>query len=145
MGWDTGRAGGFLYTIISIHPPLVGWDSHTISTHFSMVISIHPPLVGWDTPSSEICSHFFAFQSTHPLWGGTCPPIAAAMVRAFQSTHPLWGGTFSPDCKHFSKAFQSTHPLWGGTGDFWGLDGLYRISIHPPLVGWDKSRVFRLK
>ena len=64
-----------------------------------------------------------AFQSTHPVWGGTLPFLLIRVSLSFQSTHPVWGGTPG-----------------GGTGR-----RHYRISIHPPRVGWDEEELAELR
>ena len=38
--------------------------------------------------------------------------------------------------------FQSTHPVWGGTVLHYLDDAVFRISIHPPRVGWDCHLLF---
>ena len=94
VGWDTGKRGGAADRMISIHPPRVGWDpvpehyykGRCISIHPPRVgwdgylrtmadktnISIHPPRVGWDPPTIPGIESDWQFQSTHPVWGGTC-------------------------------------------------------------------------
>ena len=43
-------------------------------------------------------------------------------------------------CAVIEDAFQSTHPLWGGTDRNPVRRDTIIISIHPPLVGWDRSQ-----
>ena len=80
----------------------------------------------------------------------------------FQSTHPLRGATsnkhnITTDQSDFNPrtpcgvrlgvsrvsvggvGFQSTHPLRGATFPDCGLLQLFRISIHAPLAGCDRS------
>ena len=142
--------------VISIHPPRVGWDQNFLSRFGLLQISIHPPRVGWDRrrslhplpqlhfnpptpcgvgpPLDNPKNYGEKFQSTHPVWGGTCQLVLIAV----QSTHPVWGGTTSNSWSGDTKAdfnpptpcgvglrlyatalclqgFQSTHPVWGGT------------------------------
>ena len=56
---------------------------------------------------------------------------------AFQSTHPVRGGTLNVKKRYTSPAFQSTHPVRGGTVEFRHLLAGHGISIHPPRAGWD--------
>ena len=79
-----------------------------------MSISIHPPRVGWDF--SKIFGPLtFPFQSTHPVWGGTCA------------------------CADFDGCISiSIHPPRVGWDCSMRLmPGRSSISIHPPRVGWD--------
>ena len=59
---------------ISIHPPRVGWDSLSCWISKTVSISIHPPRVGWDRAEQILTPENSVFQSTHPVWGGTCIP-----------------------------------------------------------------------
>ena len=61
-------------------------------------------------------AYVLAFQSTHPVRGGTTLRVRGCIIKMlFQSTHPVRGGTVtSPLEKHRVK-----------------------ISIHPPREGWD--------
>ena len=133
--------GDRIAVVISIHPPRVGRDRHGKADFgHALHISIHPPRVGRDAVLAGHGLQNFLFQSTLPVWGGTCKagtPMAAD--GKFQSTLPVWGGT-RPDaacsCKQFQ--FQSTLPVWGGTGLFVALALVFVISIHPPRVGRDR-------
>ena len=59
---------------------------------------------------------------------------------AFQSTHPVRGGTLYPQrSRELQKGFQSTHPVRGGTQLTVGGWTVLGISIHPPREGWDRS------
>ncbi len=105
---------------------------------------------------------FSAFQSTHPVWGGTNRDYPLTDRTRFQSTHPVWGGTHPNTTYEESRKisihpprvgwdwmqvhyrlqfdqFQSTHPVWGGTGSATTHGFEKTISIHPPRVGWDQS------
>ena len=101
------------------------------------------------------------FQSTLPVWGGTCPSCRRWPRAAFQSTLPVWGGTLSsawgdeptaPVSIHPPRVgrdltiraaeedavrFQSTLPVWGGTAGISAICELTEVSIHPPRVGRD--------
>ena len=73
VGWDF-LAGAPLPKpyFISIHPPRVGWDvTPTGLAASAALISIHPPRVGWDRERQDFEHIGLAFQSTHPVWGGT--------------------------------------------------------------------------
>ena len=59
---------------ISIHPPRVGWDKDDRGWWYADTISIHPPRVGWDGSGDDMVLDMPLFQSTHPVWGGTCRP-----------------------------------------------------------------------
>ena len=100
-------------------------------------ISIHPPLVGWDLRRWPPCGWSRYFNPPTPCGVGRCQPRPGSRPDQFQSTHPLWGGTCGIIIQKRGRRFQSTHSLWGGTkADYIsGNDSL--ISIHPPLVGWD--------
>ena len=128
--------------LISIHPPLAGWDLTSgqiipsMETDFNpptpcgvgqvksplwwigTIISIHPPLAGWDDMILTDLPYGMTFQSTHPLRGGTSRPTVA---------------------RRCADEFQSTHPLRGGTGRLTSCKLSGRISIHPPLAGWDSK------
>ena len=124
------------------------------------VISIHPPRAGWDGTPCAWRSAEPAFQSTHPVRGGTPavtvtgpdksnfnPPtpcgvgLEARQARrfevVFQSTHPVRGGTIQRALLVTAIQFQSTHPVRGGTMPDAGGGGCGCISIHPPRAGWD--------
>ena len=64
-------------------------------------------------------------------------PACFSMPPAFQSTHPVRGGTASISSHEYFIIFQSTHPVRGGTHDPGVKPRLWRISIHPPRAGWD--------
>ena len=53
-------------------PPRVGWDVIDPYAEPEIPISIHPPRVGWDAQIATVASAIAIFQSTHPVWGGTC-------------------------------------------------------------------------
>ena len=63
---------------------------------------------------------------------------------AFQSTHPVRGGTTAPGGGDGGQRFQSTHPVRGGTARCPRLYNIIQISIHPPREGWDASRRLRV-
>ena len=104
------------YAPISIHPPRAGWDTRG-DFFVSVRLYFNPPTpcgVGQDMPASQ--NHAVAFQSTHPVRGGTEIAVHPLRTAEFQSTHPVRGGTtgLPVSCWRFSR-FQSTHPVRGGT------------------------------
>ena len=72
---------------ISIHPPREGWDGALVCAVIDDVISIHPPREGWDLKASLALSPPLAFQSTHPVRGGTVRRLSAGAAGAI-SIHP---------------------------------------------------------
>ena len=120
--------------------------------------------MGWDNLPYAYCPARLYFNPPTPCGVGPVPLLGSHLTRLFQSTHPLWRGTinhaalrgnthyFNPPtpcgvgrgrgimvCNDWK--FQSTHPLWGGTGIIYGMYEDAKISIHPPLVGWDKQQL----
>ena len=51
------------------------------------MISIHPPREGWDRQAFKHCKSLMAFQSTHPVRGGTFYPKGIHMFCGI-SIHP---------------------------------------------------------
>ena len=102
---------------ISIHAPRMGCDIDGTTAlasplHFNprtpygvrplsrvlisatLLISIHAPRMGCDDSSVAVSQAQFKFQSTHPVWGATCPIGTSPIIHmGFQSTHPVWGAT----------------------------------------------------
>ena len=79
------------------------------------------------------------FQSTLPVWGGTSKSFErAARDFGFQSTLPVWGGTGDALAMDVRKGFQSTLPVWGGTRSRCQAGRKSEVSIHPPRVGRDR-------
>ena len=76
----------------STHPV---WGGTLFSAHFdtSCVISIHPPRVGWDSASAPDRSSTNYFNPPTPCGVGPLTIIIPWEGVAFQSTHPVWGGT----------------------------------------------------
>ena len=72
--WDGTRAlhRWIYFSSISIHPSRVGWDIVVIRRVVGVVISIHPSRVGWDYSNVSSSFQKCEFQSTHPVWDGTC-------------------------------------------------------------------------
>ena len=106
-----------------------------------MAISIHPPRVGWDVATSFGAMLGMAFQSTHPVWGGTRGQVRSRKP-VFISIHPPRVGWDLYFCRSFPRFRISIHPPRVG----WDhrikrvLHG-FCISIHPPRVGWDFQKV----
>ena len=68
--------------------------------------------------------------------------IRKPSIIGFQSTHPVWGGTCARSPGLDPVKFQSTHPVWGGTQPIISWISVFSISIHPPRVGWDTKGGF---
>ena len=90
------RLGGFYFfggATISIHAPRVGCDPlRTGSQADGDNFNPRTPCgvrhgLGGPPPLLR------GFQSTHPVWGATCPYFFLWLVLEFQSTHPVWGAT----------------------------------------------------
>ena len=133
MWGGTSKNYSSIMDIVNFNPPTpcgVGLVV-AIAVGMSSYISIHPPRVGWDGSFDYDKAVLMAFQSTHPVWGGTSN-FAKMLIRiTFQSTHPVWGGTETDARPHKPGAFQSTHPVWGGTTS--ARMGRYTIhDFNPP-------------
>ena len=72
-----------------------------------------------------------------PQAAGRFLVVAPTGTSAFQSTHPVRGGTIPDSKRIFTIEFQSTHPVRGGTMVPYVLGSAAAISIHPPREGWD--------
>ena len=126
------------------------------------LISIHPPRVGRDGRLSMGCTKHDLFQSTLPVWGGTCtrcyknrvspdfnppspcgegPPNQDLDVPFFViSIHPprvgrdrnCWGACTT------SRNFNPPSPCGEGLAHNSNFDAKFVISIHPPRVGRDR-------
>ena len=125
----------------------MGWDSGAILRVFRLK-DFNPPTpcgVGLSWAQAKIS--LLVFQSTHPLWGGTCNNVVRIFILRFQSTHPLWGGTALLFLCNTAIGISIHPPLvgWDGLACFCG--NRVPISIHPPLVGWDalKSEIRKLQ
>ena len=129
----------------------------------AMFISIHPPREGWDVTSPGGGTLAYAFQSTHPVRGGTRrygrmekivrisihPPregwdlldLVEDRRSLCISIHPPregWDSSSSVSSVHGPR-FQSTHPVRGGTNLASAEAASSEISIHPPREGWDSQ------
>ena len=81
-----------------------------------------------------------AFQSTHPVWGGTRSKCPRLQLYLFQSTHPVWGGTTcTPQLIWALVNFNPPTPCGVGLLSFDNKRRQAQISIHPPRVGWDAT------
>ncbi len=58
-----------------------------------MTISIHPPRMGWDVANANIDKLKKHFNPPTPYGVGPMPTTLFCTTTAFQSTHPVWGGT----------------------------------------------------
>ena len=116
----------------------MGWDARAVDQQ--------PPTADFNPPTP--CGVGPVSQTQNPLPAYFNPPtpcgvgpqdrLISLVILIFQSTHPLWGGTQTVFRLFPIEVFQSTHPLWGGTSSQAHDPSPYTISIHPPLVGWDR-------
>ncbi len=58
-------------------------------------ISIHPPRVGWDRPCTSRHKRKTDFNPPTPCGVGQARTAQGLTANAFQSAHPVWGGTDS--------------------------------------------------
>ena len=151
------------WPLISIHPPRAGWDQKPGAMGCSGGY-FNPPTpcgVGPESDADGECP--IAFQSTHPVRGGT-PSRPAAYQANPISIHPPragWDaasnarrpphGYFNPPtpcgvgqlwiCAK-EQGFYFNPPTPCGVGRIGVQIGQYRrpISIHPPRAGWDVRR-----
>ena len=123
---------------ISIHPPREGRDQYGIPQRHEQEHFNPPTPCGVGRPVRRSWLWPGAFQSTHPVRGGTPLPLVS-QPQAHISIHPPRAGwdlptVFSPLIEEnfnpptpcgvgppssvslsMSWVFQSTHPVWGGT------------------------------
>ena len=78
---------------ISIHPPHVGRDAVSRGYRHRNIISIHPPRVGRDRTGLRASQAGSDFNPPSPCGEGRVRRELAAEQREFQSTLPVWGGT----------------------------------------------------
>ena len=130
---------------ISIHPSRVGWDQQR-SARPSRVRNFNPPIpCGMGQQAGIRRFGRDSFQSTHPVWDGTCEHgTLHGMIFNFNPPIPCGMG---PSERSFSKPFvflfQSTHPVWDGTPPQLFYFFAAKISIHPSRVGWDDTDIPR--
>ena len=148
--------------LISIHPPRAGWDFSRLKSTKNGPISIHPPRAGWDGSGRLVQSTRYYFNPPTPCGVGRSYYMHDDRQWAFQSTHPVRGGTKFRHCQR-KPLFISIHPPragWDsetaqtrnnpehfnpptpcGVGRFQVLRAVpgICISIHPPRAGWDGS------
>ena len=115
-GGTDGCSHGSSGRAISIHPPRVGWDS-TMRRTTSDEQDFNPPTpCGVGPAPGPFPSSMPIFQSTHPVWGGTCPPGCVCHPGPISIHPPRVGWDWSAvSSRARSMVFQSTHPVWGGT------------------------------
>ena len=133
------RTGCLACPVISIHPPRVGWDQNGMPSPVrSLAISIHPPRVGWDSTCLPWILLVLAFQSTHPVWGGTSAPwVMVGYVPHFNPPTPCGVGPVGGVRLFCHQDFNPPTPCGVGPGCSMCGFGIHMISIHPPRVGWD--------
>ena len=101
-------------------------------------ISIHPPRVGRDWAAQMLPFPDTTFQSTLPVWGGTCCTILISLFFPdFNPPSPCGEGLVPWHVADGNCKFQSTLPVWGGTSRSRWQPARDSISIHPPRVGRD--------
>ena len=101
---------------ISIHPSRVGWDLKSVC-QARVNINFNPPIpCGMGRCNIFIFAHAAVFQSTHPVWDGTCYPQAwRVRCRYFNPPIPCGMGPATYMASFSLFTFQSTHPVWDGT------------------------------
>ena len=119
--------------------PVWGGTGQPKNTRYPDFISIHPPRVGRDLPRQPMFVHpAWNFNPPSPCGEGRCIVVPTAVSTPFQSTLPVWGGT----CmfrRWFCQSKISIHPPRVGRDGrrCFGNAGRVLISIHPPRVGRD--------
>ena len=111
---------------ISIHAPRVGCDLGLCSCSISRLYFNPRTPCGVRRGKSHLLGHqVYRFQSTHPVWGATCPTFCVKVSHAKISIHAPRVG-----CDTRSRVFIAKHG---------------NISIHAPRVGCDlPQRLCRL-
>ena len=146
---------------ISIHPPRARWDQHTACCPPACRYFNPPTPCGVGPPAAGGSPASTAFQSTHPVRGGTSacsrsltnnqgfnPPTPCGVGPAASSTGMAWPNSFNPptpcgvgptwrNSSRPPRTFQSTHPVRGGTQPASHSSAGTAVSIHPPRAGWD--------
>ena len=99
-------------------PPCGGRPEHGTSPELLTIISIHAPRVGGDPVTAFFRVWSWLFQSTPPVWGATPGYPEQRRSHLYFNPRPPCGGRHNKD---LTEGF------------------LYRISIHAPRVGGDRS------
>ena len=76
----------------STHPMRGGTRTHVARSQVT-TISIHPPHAGWDQSRTVPYNHIRNFNPPTPCGVGRCRLETTVKSSAFQSTHPMRGGT----------------------------------------------------
>ena len=155
MGRDGRPRCAARCTSVSIHPPRVGRDHRSASLANAAGVSIHPPRVGRDVTSLSMDLHAMAFQSTLPVWGGTCvlglprliphvsihpprvgrdkpAPKMGRVSTCFNPPSPCGEGPAHHRLPGRFWGFQSTLPVWGGTcssSSFTSMDSRFQSTL----------------
>ena len=98
----------------STHPVRGGTILESLETK-NRYISIHPPRAGWDRSELVRVRAYSHFNPPTPCGVGLLYTQMWIMRVAFQSTHPVRGGTWIRYLLWDTNRFQSTHPVRGGT------------------------------
>ena len=75
--------------------PVWGGTAHAQADTSAKPISIHPPRVGWDRPCTSRHKRKTDFNPPTPCGVGQARTAQGLTANAFQSAHPVWGGTDS--------------------------------------------------
>ena len=81
------------------------------------------------------------FQSTHPVWGGTCTPPIAGIWQLISIHPPRVGWDYSQRTLLPMPSISIHPPRVGWDGAAHVRIPELVISIHPPRVGWDAPPV----
>ena len=134
---------GPFVTFQSTHPVGGGTRSGVIND-VTNAISIHPPRGGWDRVLSWSYASLSHFNPPTPWGVGLLRESNGQELLAFQSTHPVGGGTVYPQ-HQLPLDLISIHPPRGGWDQSLRRNIAVRhISIHPPRGGWDRILFYKL-
>ena len=127
-----------IFDIISIHPPRVGWDP-IVGKKSVIICDFNPPTpCGVGLLLSLYQSSSLLFQSTHPVWGGTCSiHLYYRLFIYFNPPTPCGVGLFTIPVIVIVALISIHPPRVGWDAVAPADDGGVLISIHPPRVGWD--------
>ena len=104
------------------------------------MISIHAPLTGSDLCDSLVNLNIHNFNPRSPHRERHSCENAYQILSEFQSTLPSQGATKIWNVIMFILRFQSTLPSQGATFSNKLKRDDFKISIHAPLTGSDRSR-----
>ena len=97
---------------VSIHAPVMGATFKHSAIFVACLVSIHAPVMGATPPETLYKVHIVEFQSTHPWWV-RLNANSSINIWCFVSIHaPVMGATRLRQCLYIEPRFQSTHPWW---------------------------------